>query len=97
MSICPENDIHSVYLDGELNSPYKEQYLEHLQTCSSCSEKLQKLKNLQTILREDSESITLSEKQLENSYEKLSTLLKFRNVTKKSTVSQSRQISVSEE
>ena len=87
MSICPENDIHSVYLDGELNSPYKEQYLEHLQTCSSCSEKLQKLKNLQTILREDSESITLSEKQLEDSYEKLSTLLKFRNVTKKSTVS----------
>ncbi|MBQ1984376.1 MAG: hypothetical protein II232_07105 [Spirochaetaceae bacterium] len=87
MSICPENDIHSVYLDGELNSPYKEQYLEHLQTCSSCSEKLQKLKNLQTILKEDSESITLSEKQLEDSYEKLSTLLKFRNVTKKSTVS----------
>ena len=87
MSICPENDIHSVYLDGELNSPYKEQYLEHLQTCSSCSQKLQKLKNLQTILKEDSESITLSEKQLEDSYEKLSTLLKFRNVTKKSTVS----------
>ena len=87
MSICPENDIHSVYLDGELNSPYKEQYLEHLQTCSSCSEKLQKLKNLQTILKEDSESISLSEKQLEDSYEKLSTLLKFRNVTKKSTVS----------
>ena len=87
MSICPENDIHSVYLDGELNSPYKEQYLEHLQTCSSCSEKLQKLKNLQNILKEDSKSISFSEKQLEESYEKLSTLLKFRNVTKKSTVS----------
>jgi hypothetical protein len=85
MSICPENDIHSVYLDGELNSPYKEQYLEHLQTCSSCSEKLQKLKSLQNILQEDSKSITLTEEQLDASYQKLSTLLKFRNVTKKTT------------
>lgn len=87
MSICPENDIHSIYLDGELNSPYKEQYLEHLQTCSSCSEKLQKLKNLQNILQDDSKSISLSEEKLEESYEKLSTLLKFRNVTKKTTIS----------
>ena len=85
MSICPENDIHSVYLDGELNSPYKEQYLEHLQNCASCTEKLNKLKSVQGILREDSKNISLSDEQLAESYQKLSTLLKFRNVTKKST------------
>lgn len=85
MSICPENDIHSVYLDGELNSPYKEQYLEHLQNCASCTEKLNKLKLVQGILREDSKNISLSDEQLAESYQKLSTLLKFRNVTKKST------------
>lgn len=85
MSICPENDIHSVYLDGELNSPYKEQYLEHLQNCASCTEKLSKLKSVQGILREDSKNISLSDEQLAESYQKLSTLLKFRNVTKKST------------
>lgn len=85
MSICPENDIHSVYLDGELNSPYKEQYLEHLQNCASCTEKLNKLKLVQGILREDSKNISLSDEQFAESYQKLSTLLKFRNVTKKST------------
>ena len=85
MSICPENDIHSVYLDGELNSPYKEQYLEHLQNCASCTEKLNKLKSVQGILRADSKNISLSDEQLAESYQKLSTLLKFRNVTKKST------------
>ena len=85
MSICPENDIHSVYLDGELNSPYKEQYLEHLQNCTSCTEKLNKLKLVQGILREDSKNISLSDEQLAESYQKLSTLLKFRDVTKKST------------
>lgn len=85
MSICPENDIHSVYLDGELNSPYKEQYLEHLQKCESCTEKLNKLKSVQGILREDSKNISLSDEQLAESYQKLSTLLKFRDVTKKST------------
>lgn len=85
MSICPENDIHSVYLDGELNSPYKEQYLEHLQNCSSCTEKLNKLKAVHEVLREDSKSITLSEEKLDESYQKLSTLLKFHDVTKKST------------
>ncbi len=87
MSICPENDIHSVYLDEELNSPYKEQYLEHLQSCSSCKDKLQKLKTLHDFLQEDSKSIALSEEQLDESYQKLSTLLTFRNVTKKSTSS----------
>lgn len=85
MSICPENDIHSVYLDGELNSPYKEQYLEHLKNCASCTEKLNKLKLVQGILREDSKNISLSDEQLAESYQKLSTLLKFRDVTKKST------------
>ncbi len=85
MSICPENDIHSVYLDGELNSPYKEQYLEHLQSCSSCTKKLNKLKAVQELLKEDCKSISLSEEKLDESYQKLSTLLKFRDITKKST------------
>ena len=57
MSICPENDIHSVYLDGELNSPYKEQYLEHLQSCPDCTEKLNKLKSVHEVLVKDSSSI----------------------------------------
>lgn len=87
MSICPENDIHSVYLDDELNSPYKEQYLEHLQNCSSCTEKLNKLKAIRNLLAEDSKKISLSEEQLSDSYQKLSSILKFRNITNKSTKS----------
>ena len=33
MSTCPEKDIHSIYVDGELPENYIKQYESHLSSC----------------------------------------------------------------
>lgn len=83
MSICPERDIHSLYVDGELNSPYKEQYLSHIATCSKCKAELDKMMKLHTMFEKDINNIVFNNERMEKSYDKLSTLLRFRTITKK--------------
>jgi anti-sigma factor RsiW len=39
--MCPENQILSVYFDGELPSPWKEKMEAHLAACPACREKLE--------------------------------------------------------
>lgn len=36
MSTCPDNDLLSAYIDGELISPWKETIEQHLQECNVC-------------------------------------------------------------
>lgn len=36
MSTCPDKDLYSVYIDGELSSPWKEKLESHLKNCSKC-------------------------------------------------------------
>ena len=38
MSTCPDNDLLSAYIDGELISPWKETIKQHLQECTTCRE-----------------------------------------------------------
>jgi len=44
--MCPDRQLLSVYLDGEMPSPWKEKMEEHLSGCSSCMKKLEEYKNL---------------------------------------------------
>jgi len=50
--VCPDAQILSVYLDGELPSPWKEKMEAHLEQCSGCREKLENFKRLQNRLME---------------------------------------------
>lgn len=36
MSTCPNKDLLSAYIDGELTSPWKENIEQHLQECTTC-------------------------------------------------------------
>lgn len=36
MSTCPDKDLYSAYVDGELLSPWKEKIEAHLQSCEKC-------------------------------------------------------------
>lgn len=38
--MCPDNQILSIYFDGELDSPWKEKLEVHLENCASCREHL---------------------------------------------------------
>lgn len=71
MSTCPDLDLYSVYLDNELPEQYKESLESHLAECSECRKKFEKMKSLHEILASDSSKIVISNKALENSFEKL--------------------------
>ncbi len=47
---CPENDIHSIYLDGELPQNFVKDYEAHLASCPKCAAKLEKLKKIRAAL-----------------------------------------------
>jgi len=53
--MCPDYEILSAYMDGEIENPWKEKIKTHLQECSACREKLSAFQNLHTMLQEDTE------------------------------------------
>jgi anti-sigma factor RsiW len=42
--MCPDSRLLSIYMDGELPSPWKEKMENHLVQCGGCREKLEKFK-----------------------------------------------------
>lgn len=77
MSTCPENDIHSVYLDGELPEEFVEQYEAHVSSCSKCSARLEKLRKLNSIIASDASSIMFTREQLDDSFKRLEARLSY--------------------
>jgi len=51
--MCPDQQLLSIYMDGELPSPWKEKMESHLSECSECGEKFKNFKHLQGLLKED--------------------------------------------
>lgn len=71
MSTCPENDLHSLYLDGELPEEFIAEYEAHVASCPKCSAMLEKLTELKGFIHEDSSSISFTQKQLDESFARL--------------------------
>ncbi|MBO5137456.1 MAG: hypothetical protein J6B81_03045 [Spirochaetaceae bacterium] len=71
MCTCPENDIISVYIDNELPQAYVDEYKAHIDSCSVCKERYLKLKQISSVLHQDSTSIQLDNIALEQSFERL--------------------------
>ena len=47
--MCPEQQLISIYLDGELPSPWKEKMQRHFSQCPACKDKLEKFEKLHRI------------------------------------------------
>ncbi len=86
MSTCPENDIHSVYLDGELPLTYVARYEAHIAECSECRRKLEELKKVRSVFSNDSTTLFSEQKELDESFERLQTRMSYSKVVKKSNV-----------
>ncbi len=69
MCTCPEPDLHSAYIDGEVNSPWREKIEAHLASCESCRTELAKLEGLRNMLRGGIRYMT--EEELSRSFGKL--------------------------
>lgn len=95
MFTCPENDIHSLYLDNELPKGLAEDYEAHISKCPKCSAKLEALKKTHNILKSDSDSISLSQQFLDESFERLT--LKMRHAKNTSSIKEKKVIMFPEE
>ncbi len=51
--MCPDLQLLSVYMDGELPSPWKEKIAAHINECAVCKEKFENFKRLQELLKKD--------------------------------------------
>ncbi len=83
MYTCPTDDIHSVYLDGELPNVYLQQYEAHTKTCAGCAKKLESLRAVRNLLRKDSDALTLDAIAMEESFKRLGTKLRYSKNTAK--------------
>lgn len=84
MSTCPQKDIHSVYIDGELPEKYRAEYEAHIATCPDCQAALARLRTLHTLLTGEQDapaakSSTASSDSvfLEQSFERLQTKMRY--------------------
>lgn len=84
MSICPEKEIHSIYLDGELPKKFAAEYESHVASCEKCRKELEKVRALHSIFANDAASINLSKDFMEESYKRLKSRMRFANVVKMS-------------
>ena len=77
MSTCPEKDIHSVYLDGELPEQFRSAYEAHLASCASCRTELEKLRQVHALFAKDAAETRLDTVFMEQSFARLQTKLRY--------------------
>ena len=78
MSTCPEKDLHSIYLDGELPEEFLKEYETHVAGCEKCQAELEKLKKVSVPFREDALSVKLDQTYLDQSFARLQTKMRFK-------------------
>ena len=81
---CPEKDIHSLYLDGELPKKFIKDYEAHIASCEKCAQKLARLKAVRAAFLSDSRSIEVGDEFKAASFERLQSRLRFSKAVKAS-------------
>ncbi|MCL2758944.1 MAG: zf-HC2 domain-containing protein [Treponema sp.] len=51
--MCPEPQLLSIYVDGELPSPWNDKMESHLSDCAACREKFENFKRIHDLLKKD--------------------------------------------
>jgi anti-sigma factor RsiW len=69
--MCPDPQLLSIYVDGELPSPWDEKMDAHLKECSVCREKVETFKQLRELINKDSSAKKITEEELLKSKEKI--------------------------
>ncbi len=85
MSTCPEKDLHSVYLDGELPQKFIPEYEAHVNSCPKCREQLSRLRSLRSLLNSDELPPSVTQDFLDKSFERLQTKLRYSQTTSKTS------------
>ena len=80
MFTCPEKDIHSIYIDGELPENYSREYEAHIGSCEKCRAELEKIRAMRSLLAKDSASLDLDKDFMEKSFERLQSRMRFKKI-----------------
>ena len=83
MFSCPADDIHSVYLDGELPLSYVKDYEHHVSACKKCAQKQDSLRRIRKVFAEDSKNIAPDEHFMDASYLRLMTKMSYSKNTRR--------------
>ena len=80
MFTCPEKDIHSIYVDGELPENFSREYEAHIGSCEKCRAELEKIRAFRSLLAKDSASLDLDKDFMEKSFERLQSRMRFKKI-----------------
>jgi anti-sigma factor RsiW len=69
--MCPDPQLLSIYVDGELPSPWNEKMDAHLRDCPACREKFENFKQLNEIFNKDTSVKKINEAEILASKEKI--------------------------
>lgn len=69
MSTCPDADLYSAYVDGEVPSPWKEKLEAHMAACPECKKRVDRYSALHTLLKK--EALAVDQAFLDSSWERL--------------------------
>jgi len=69
--MCPDPQVLSIYVDGELPSPWKEKLDVHLKECPACREKFENFKKLREMFNKDTSKKEIKESDIQSSKEKI--------------------------
>ena len=83
MCTCHEKELHSMLVDGEINSPWLEEVKNHVENCSECRSHVESLNTMRSAFMQDSESLSLTDAQMSASFERLQSRLRYTQVASK--------------
>ncbi|WP_461255292.1 anti-sigma factor family protein [Treponema sp. R80B11-R83G3] len=69
--MCPDPQLLSIYVDGELPSPWDEKMDSHLKECPTCRRKVENFKQLRELINQDPSAQKTSQEELLKSKEKI--------------------------
>jgi len=69
--MCPDPQLLSIYVDGELPSPWNEKMDVHLKDCPACREKLESFKKLRELIAKELPAKEINETEIQTSKEKI--------------------------
>ena len=69
MSTCPDSDLYSAWVDGEVPSPWKEKLEAHMSHCPDCKKRSERYRGLHIVMQKSAPG--MDDAQLEASYERL--------------------------
>jgi anti-sigma factor RsiW len=69
--MCPDPQLLSIYVDGELPSPWNEKMDAHLRDCPACREKVENFKQLRNLFNKDTSIKKINPVEIQASKEKI--------------------------